>query len=210
MFASATRSPLNCLSARRLAVGAADDHEITVEVAQPRLTVAGRGVHVDVLDDLGPQCSSAANRCVQIVELEPNQDAVAIPPAVGINEVRAVPPRSRRGAGAPARRLRAADRRGGRGPTPSARSCAWHRGERRTRERSRASRTASRGWGRTEGLIRQRLPWARTPIKEARIQRMRSIRCFVHEVRRARDAAGPPPASPLRACRSDSRATRRS
>lgn len=53
-------------------------------------TVAGSGVHVDVLDDLGLQRSSPADGLVQVVKLEPHQDPVAIPPAVGIDEVRVV------------------------------------------------------------------------------------------------------------------------
>jgi hypothetical protein len=52
--------------------------------------MAGRGVHVDVFDDLSPHPSSSVDGRVQIVELEPYQDPMAIPPAVGIDEVRVI------------------------------------------------------------------------------------------------------------------------
>lgn len=81
----------NCyLRSSRLAVGTADHHEVTVWVPKPHLAVGGRGVHVEVFDDLGAQCSSAINGCVQIVKLEPHQYPVSIPSTVGIAKVRVV------------------------------------------------------------------------------------------------------------------------
>src|SRR5262249_17874958 len=73
-----------------LAVGAAYHHHVAIGVTQPHFAVAGRGVHVDVLDAFGPEATGSLAGSVQVVELEPDEHSVAVPPAVGIDEVRVV------------------------------------------------------------------------------------------------------------------------
>jgi hypothetical protein len=53
---------------------------------------------VDVFHDPGLQRSGAGNRCVEVVDLEPDDDAVAVAPAVGVDQVGVVlgVPRARR------------------------------------------------------------------------------------------------------------------
>ena len=75
---------------RRFAVGAAQHDELTVWIPQPQLAVARRWVHVDVFDDLGPERSSAVDGCIEIAELEPDQDTVTVSPVVSTHEVRVV------------------------------------------------------------------------------------------------------------------------
>lgn len=44
-------------------------------------------VHVDVFDDFCLQGSRALDGCVEVVELEPQQDSVTVPSTVGVDEV---------------------------------------------------------------------------------------------------------------------------
>src|SRR5690606_27134664 len=63
---------------RRFAVGAADHDQVAVWIAQPHLAVAWRRVDVDVLDGLRFQGPCSLDRGVEIVQLEPDEDAVTV------------------------------------------------------------------------------------------------------------------------------------
>ncbi|HEX4337298.1 MAG TPA: hypothetical protein VH062_15385 [Polyangiaceae bacterium] len=56
---------------------AGENDEISVEIAQPDLTVAGVGVQVHVGDDAGLHFPDACDRGIEIVDLEPHCDTVA-------------------------------------------------------------------------------------------------------------------------------------
>src|SRR3954454_22090266 len=69
----------------RLAVGACEHDEIAIRIAEPDLAMsrparAVRRVAVRRQHDVGVERFSAANRVVEIVDLEPERDAVAVRP----------------------------------------------------------------------------------------------------------------------------------
>jgi len=64
-----------------------DNHNVAIGVAEPNLPVLGRGVDVRFFNDLRPQPASALDSQIEIVELEPQHDAMSGRRRVGVDEI---------------------------------------------------------------------------------------------------------------------------
>ena len=71
-----------------LAVGAGDDDDVAVGVTEPGLAVLRVRIDVRLLQELGAQGPGPLDRGVEVLHLEPEQDAVAGRSSVGVDEVR--------------------------------------------------------------------------------------------------------------------------
>jgi hypothetical protein len=64
------------ISRTTFTVRTGNDHHITVGIAEPNLSVPGRGIDVRFFDNLGSQATSSLHGRVKIVHLKPQHDAV--------------------------------------------------------------------------------------------------------------------------------------
>jgi len=70
-----------------LAVWTRNNHHITVGVAKPHFSVVWSRIEVGLLYDQSPQCLRPFDDCVEVLKLEPEQDAVSRWRCVGVDEV---------------------------------------------------------------------------------------------------------------------------
>src|ERR1700728_123772 len=69
------------------AVGTGDHEHIAIGVPEPNLSVLGGGVEMSVFDDLRLEPARALDGRVEIVDLEPQHDAVSRRRRVGVDEI---------------------------------------------------------------------------------------------------------------------------
>src|SRR5690242_14409802 len=72
----------------RFAVGAGDHHHVAVAIADPHLAVARCFVDVRLLDHLCVKRARSRDRSIEVVDLEPEEDAVPGTGGVSIGEIR--------------------------------------------------------------------------------------------------------------------------
>ena len=85
---TATRQRLRSyMTAAAFAVGTGDNHDVAIGVAEPNFPVLGRRVDVRFFDDLRLQPARALDSQIEIVELEPQHDAVSGRRRVGVDEI---------------------------------------------------------------------------------------------------------------------------
>jgi hypothetical protein len=68
-------------------VGAGEDDDISVGIAEPNLAVLGRGVEVGFEDDVGTEGARTLHCRIEIVYLKPEQDTVSVGRGVWVDEV---------------------------------------------------------------------------------------------------------------------------
>jgi len=72
------------------AVGARDDDDVAVWIAEPDFTMGGRGVHVRLANDSRLQGAGSFHGGVEVVDLEPDEHAVTRAGGAGVHQVRMV------------------------------------------------------------------------------------------------------------------------
>src|SRR5262245_23315595 len=77
-----------CPRVSHVSGGASEHHHVAVAVAQPDLAMVRVLVDERAFEDRGGQRPGAAHGAVEVVDLEPEQDAVAMGGEIGISHVR--------------------------------------------------------------------------------------------------------------------------
>src|SRR5216683_7090971 len=73
-----------------VAVGASQHHDVALRIAEPDFAVSRGRVDLRPLEDRSPERAGARDRRVEVADLEPEQDPVAVGPEVGVSQVRMI------------------------------------------------------------------------------------------------------------------------